>query len=69
MPGWGKPYKDGRNWAEYNEELVIRGTFLFDIDFVRQWNAELKRMNEGKRFPVPLPGIVHAVHDAVEAVP
>jgi hypothetical protein len=23
MPRWGKPYKDRRNWKEYNEELVI----------------------------------------------
>ena len=40
MPGWGKPYKDERNWVEYNKELVIRGTFFFDLDFV-----DLKRMN------------------------
>ena len=49
MPRWGKTYKDKRNWREYNEELVIRGTFFFDLDFVDQWNVELKRMNEGKR--------------------
>ncbi|MEM4063821.1 MAG: IS5/IS1182 family transposase, partial [Conexivisphaerales archaeon] len=30
---WGKPYKDRRDWKAYNEELVIRGTFLFDLDF------------------------------------
>ena len=57
MPRWGKPYKDKRNWKEYNEELVIRGKFLFDLDFVDQWDSELSRMNEGKRgspyrFPV-----------------
>ncbi len=32
----GKPFKDRRNWKEYNEELVIRGTFFFKLDFVRQ---------------------------------
>ncbi|EQD76499.1 transposase IS4 family protein, partial [mine drainage metagenome] len=57
MPRWGKPYKDKRNWKEYNEELVIRGKFLFDLDFVDQWDSELSRMNKGKRgspyrFPV-----------------
>ncbi len=31
------------------EELVIRGTFLFDLDFARQWDHELVRMNMGKR--------------------
>ena len=46
-PRWGKPYKDKRNWKEYNEELVIRGKMLFDLDFADQWNLELKRMNDG----------------------
>ena len=49
MPRWGKPYKDKRNWKEYNEELVIRGTFFFDLDFADQWDSELNRMNRGKR--------------------
>ena len=49
MPRWGKPYKDRRNWKEYNEELVIRGKFFFDLDFARQWDSELRRMNQGKR--------------------
>lgn len=46
---WGKPYHDHRNWPEYNEQLVLRGTFLFDLDFREQWDQELRRMNEGKR--------------------
>lgn len=49
MPRWGKPYKDERNWVEYNEELVIRGTFFFDLDFAKQWDLELEKMNKGKR--------------------
>ena len=36
MPRWGKPYKDRRDWKEYNEELVIRGRMIFDLDFVDQ---------------------------------
>jgi len=54
---WGKPYKDKRNWKEYNEELVIRGKFFFDLDFVDQWDSELKKMNLGKRgSPFRFPG-------------
>ena len=49
MPRWGKPYKDRRDWKEYNEELVIRGRMIFDLDFVQKWDIELKRMNSGKR--------------------
>ena len=49
MSRWGKTYKDKRNWKEYNEELVIRGTFFFDFDFVDQWDSELEKMNLGKR--------------------
>lgn len=57
MSRWGKPYKDRRNWKEYNEELVIRGRMIFDLDFVHQWNEELKRMNHGKRgSPFLFPG-------------
>jgi hypothetical protein len=46
---WGKPYKDRRDWKEYNEELVIRGKMIFDLDFVQKCDIELKRMNSGKR--------------------
>ncbi|MGH2508019.1 MAG: transposase [Ktedonobacteraceae bacterium] len=45
---WGKRYKDNRNWVEYNEQLVVRGEFYLDFDFVRSWKDELKQMNEGK---------------------
>ena len=47
MPRWGKPYRDRRDWKEYNEELVIRGTFFFDLDFVESWDSELRTMNRG----------------------
>ena len=45
---WGKKQKDSRNWVEYNEQLVVRGEFYLDFDFVDNWNKELKEMNEGK---------------------
>jgi hypothetical protein len=34
---WGKHYIDKRNWQQYNEELVIRGKMIFDMDFRDQW--------------------------------
>ena len=49
MARWGKPYRDRRNWKEYNEELVIRGKFFLDLDFADQWDSELNAMNKGKR--------------------
>ena len=45
----GKTYKDRRNWIEYNEELVLRGKMIFEMDFRDQWESELKTMNSGKR--------------------
>ena len=46
---WGKKREDKRNWSVYNEELVVRGEFLLDLDWVKSWNKELKMMNKGKR--------------------
>jgi len=37
-----------RGWHEYNEELVVRGKFYLDFDFVDNWKRDLERMNEGK---------------------
>ena len=37
-----------RDWASYNEELVVRGTFYLDFEFVSNWESELKEMNAGK---------------------
>ncbi len=57
MARWGRLYRDRRDWKEYNEELVIRGTFFLDLDFVSQWNSELRKMNHGKRgSPYLFPG-------------
>lgn len=46
---WGKKYKDKRNWKVENEKYVVRGEFLFDLEFVKSWDKELEEMNEGKR--------------------
>ncbi len=28
--------KDKRNWKEYNEQLVVRGMFYLDLEFVKK---------------------------------
>ena len=45
---WGPKYVDRRDWAMTNEELVVRGEFLLDLDWVKSWDEELKQMNERK---------------------
>ena len=45
----GRPYRDNRVWNKYNEELVVRGEFLLDLDWIHSWDAELLKMNEGKK--------------------
>ncbi|MPZ08558.1 MAG: IS5 family transposase, partial [Nitrososphaeraceae archaeon] len=55
------------NWSEYNESLVRRGEMLFDSDFLQNWRAELKIMNEGKegphyRYPNSLISLLATVH-------
>jgi hypothetical protein len=65
---WGKKYHDIRDWHVYNEQLVKRGEYLLDLDWVESWGEELARMNSGKvgaqyRFPkslIELQAIWHA---------
>lgn len=46
---WGKPRTDVRDWPTYNEQLVVRGEFLLDLEWVDYWDKELAVMNRGKR--------------------
>ncbi len=46
---WGDTFIDRRNWSVYNEQLVKRGEYLLDSDFVMQWEEELFIMNKDKR--------------------
>lgn len=41
-------YIDNRNWKEYNEELVLRGVYYINPEFLYLWNDEIKKMNAGK---------------------
>jgi hypothetical protein len=34
----GKPYNDTRNWPEYNEQLVKRGTLYLSLEFLEHWD-------------------------------
>lgn len=45
---WGKKRKYPRDWQQYNEELVRRGTFYLDFAWAKGWNKELRLMNEQK---------------------
>jgi len=45
---WGKKFKDNRDWISYNEDLVVRGEFLLELDWVMSWNSELEEMNKNK---------------------
>lgn len=45
---WGGTYIDRRNWSAYSEQLVKRGEYLLDTNFVSHWEEELNRMNLGK---------------------
>ena len=45
---WGKKYVDNRDWSVYNEQLVRRGEYLLDLDWVKGWDKELNVMNRKK---------------------
>ncbi len=45
---WGKKYVDTRDWPVYNEQLVKRGEYLLDLEWVSGWNDELEEMNRNK---------------------
>jgi hypothetical protein len=45
---WGKKYEDNRDWHKYNEQLVKRGEYFLDLDWMKNWNKELDEMNLNK---------------------
>ncbi len=45
---WKSKYVDKRNWKIYHEELVLQGEFFFDLNFLENWDEELKEMNKRK---------------------
>jgi len=56
-----------RNWREYNDALVKRGSVLLDMGFLANWSKELNAMNEGKegarfRYPASFIRLLAVVH-------
>lgn len=45
---WGKKYIDNRDWPTYNDQLVKRGEYLLELEWVESWEDELQKMNEHK---------------------
>jgi hypothetical protein len=37
-----------KSWHDYNESLIERGRILIDIGFLKLWNKEITKMNQGK---------------------
>ncbi|MBC7121010.1 MAG: hypothetical protein H5T33_05470 [Candidatus Methanosuratus sp.] len=45
------------NWHDYDEKLICRGELILDLDFVKNYKAELDAMNKGKEgMPFTLTG-------------
>jgi hypothetical protein len=38
-----------RDWRVVNERLVVRGEFLLDLDWTKNWDKELEEMNKCKK--------------------
>jgi len=54
---WGNKFIRRRDWASYNEELVVKSEFLLSTDMFDKWDEELEMMNEDKRGrPYEFPG-------------
>lgn len=45
---WGKEFKDKRDWVIYNEALIKRGEWFFDLSFLESLIEELECMNKKK---------------------
>lgn len=49
MTEWKKVEPIYRDWARYNDDLVVRGAKLTDLLWLHTYESDLARMNEGKR--------------------
>jgi hypothetical protein len=66
---WGRKFKDHRDWKTYNRQLVKRGEYLLDLDWIQGWNNELEEMNRNKvgkpfKFPnslIQVQGVWHSI--------
>jgi len=46
---WKSKYVDKRNWKIYHEELILQGEFFFNLNFLENWDDELRMMNNCKK--------------------
>ena len=46
---WGKKVTYLRDWKKVNETHVLRGEYLLDFDWVKNWSTEVALMNQGKK--------------------
>ncbi len=45
---WGKKRRYERDWKAYNEQLIKRGEYYINPDFLETWIPEVNKMNAGK---------------------
>ena len=45
---WGDTFIDRRSWPVTNKQLVKRGEYFIDVEFVEHWEEELSAMNKNK---------------------
>lgn len=45
---WEKKFIDRRDWKVENDKYVVRGQFLLDINWAKQWDSEVAAQNKGK---------------------
>ena len=38
---WGDTYFDRRDWHTYDHQLVKRGEFFIDLNFVKHWEQDV----------------------------
>lgn len=45
---WGERRAGGRNWKQYNEQLVARGEAYVSLDFLEAWKEDVAKLNRKK---------------------
>jgi len=57
-----------RDWRVYNEQLVMRGEILLDLNVLKDWHRQLDEMNENKPgHPFEFPDIMMLLYAMMRA--
>ena len=57
-----------RDWHAYNEQLVMRGEILLDLDVLKGWQSELDEMNQDKQGrPFTFPNVMMLLYAMMRA--